>query len=759
MAVTFNYFSEDGTNEAGLQYIIRISTPNGQVASSIKGTLSIAVSDESFRSYSSPKDLTYIEYSDVKSWNNTLVSFNKPYIPWKDIWNKFFVVRIQLIIDGVESIHYTRDNLDFNKLDGSTKKSRLDNNSFDLKGDNVKMYLSQLNTNSLGLYTGLVSTIKLFSKINFESVGTKTIYSEAKNILVDTEIPVGTRSLMILSEGSIIELKDKTIESEPITYSIDRSDVWSFTPLKDVKFLDNKLLDIAGIHGSILYNGRYYGSARFKLTNYNLVSINVKDSSDIKYYNIADSSGNVISNLEQILRVGKYLYMAGLREYIRFDTETEEIVVKKPGHPILNASQVPILVDNEYLYAAVIDKHIYKYKLTDFDNNSISLTVYQSLDIDISNYVVSGTEVHSSAVDNENLYLAYTTAQDGQSCAIVKIDKVNLLLTGVNKIARSTDDMTSDDSYLYLGAEQNIKGYYGSNYGAIGVRKSDLNVYNSSLLDELDADTFQSYASLFFGKTLIDSKTNGRIYVLNTDSVESWKIDEAPIGVTSRYKYLYQSYEGELQGIINELEYNYEDKIFYGFVWRNNGTTNSRYVSFELPDLVLVNKPIISYAIFEVINQNTKFKISATLISSGGVAVLDCGFIIREDGLESKIKLSNSLGIKEYILDTKAKKVSFCFYAENSEGVEYSTFLDLPIVYNYDYIIQGKVYYNSNTIIPNAKVILIDTNDNTLFYTTTSDQLGQYEFRNLVENRIYLLSAYFNDYRSLSKLVTPSISQ
>ncbi|WP_312355583.1 carboxypeptidase-like regulatory domain-containing protein [Empedobacter sp.] len=761
MAITFNSFRYNYADQRGMLIEPRLNIPSGESVSSISGTLYGASSKVPFTdNYTSNDQILFDDTIGVilRVQDNVIILSQNHY-EWDKIWDRYWAYKLVFKVNGVDIVAYSERNVyDYSTVNAELSKSNFSNKRGSFNSNDFLVYsLRSLKNASFVNWTGLVKKVRIQAEVSI-SDGTTHVFEggSSQNVLTDVKKTDKITSLMSLNDRSIIEFQDGTFDE----FNYKNEKVESFTPIKQIEIIDNVELESLGLHGSLLYDGYFYGTSRSATSSnpYSLIKIDINNTNNIKYFEFRDSqTGQLVTFIEHVVQFGKYLYMAGSRGFVRFNIETEEYVYKRGDFKSkAGSSSVPILTDGKYIYQSILKDYLQKYDIREFDDDSkFYMNPILETQIDLGSEITGNAEVHSSSLDDEFLYLAYTSYVTSYKCMIVKVRKSNLTVVAKNGMVQTTDDMTADENYLFLGSENEVVGKYGDDIGAVGVRKLDMKVFESKSLDENDISQTMSYASLFFGKTLIDSKTNGIIYIIDSESVEDWTLDKAPQMVKYRYQYKTGN-DGVLQGVINELAYDYEKNLFYGFVWRGLGNNKSRYVTFKLPDLILLQKPIISYATFEEINTNKKFRLKGTLISSGGANVTECGFIIIEDGVRRVEFVSNSLGAKEFILDTNSRSVRFSFFATNSEGTEESDYVSLPILYNYDYVINGRVYYRTNTIVPNAIVTLLDTDNATVMQTTVSNSSGDYIFRDLVKDKKYFLSAFNDKYRSLSKLVIPT---
>jgi len=371
---------------------------------------------------------------------------------------------------------------------------------------------------------------------------------------------------------------------DPDTVYVQSGDYINLLQTANTNPVNNAYPTLLGnyIHGSYLYNGYLYGSTRNDPAGsvFNSMSVVVRvpvnDFSNPEFLeiNLGDSYPNkIIHSFEQIARIGKYLFIIGefssfvvnppefegFCMLIMIDTDTFDY--KLFGLKNINHAAEPILSDGGFLYIPAFYKCYKvditplldittKYNFSDYLPSILVGTYDSSLQGGFIDYPQSGyintTKglVHAGVVDDSYIYLAYTTGgNSGYSDTlgisvheVHVIDKNTMLPIAWRYIPKCTDDMCQNSTHLFFGVEVQPtanQATYGYGWGTYALNKQDL-IANSKdctmlALPHLHKDdntpTVASYASLLFGRCLLDFKTNRRCYILDISNVDNWSLD------------------------------------------------------------------------------------------------------------------------------------------------------------------------------------------------------------------------------------------
>lgn len=725
MAITSLGLSYNGNSLSGLQVkCLGFDTQNAPVYNNVSGTFYYATSASNLFIESQIAQLSYVTFGTVTGYTQAgtrtiELTLQQTPINWANIINKYLYIKYSIDIDGqiFEGYYYPSPENFFGLKARSGTYNILD--VISLVGGSYRFSLSSpLEGSSFNktLMPGFVQQLRVIYDY----------WDGSKNTHKDLIITNPVYEILDNPSNSA-----KLISVDNLKYELTDTlgNVYMYEPkLSFVKFLYtdtgpisnlfHKPLEIFGVHGSLLTGGYLWGSSRWGNGGKNLVKINLTNLNDIIYLNVLNpDTGLTIPNIEQMVQIGKYIYCMGdPLLLLQIDSTTNASKVFKVPAIYGGGSSVPILADDMHLYIYQGDSGLIKVKATDLENpnleNGAALPYVDAKKYSNAN---DGWQklVHSAEIDGQFLYGAYTTGQWSASKPnyLTKVNKDTLELVSWIPIPKSTDDMTQNDEFLYFGIEVQPNAdpaEYGYGWGAFAVRKTDLKIFATNKLGiNDDPPRTTSYASLFFGKTLLDSKTNQRIYVLDTQKTDQWSLgwENAPI----RRDYSYTIPGG---GVINELLLNYDTQTFYGFVWTiNTGQRASGFVSFKLPDLVFTSVPTVSTQDPIVVTPNQQYTLRASIDDTGNADITAAGFKVGNsaDSLTQDIPVSTATGAKTATLNiTDAKSKYYRFYATNSEGtaqtpVRTIEVLDTPLVSIQDPI----------TITPNQQYTLRGSIDGT----------------------------------------------
>jgi hypothetical protein len=352
------------------------------------------------------------------------------------------------------------------------------------------------------------------------------------------------------------------------------SDVDSFEITKylriDVPSSDHFILDGTNgkpraiyMHGSLYYNGYYYGSARniempasttferiirIARDNYTLSGITVYE---FKYASENDTT--ILESMDQIQRVGDYIYGLCFPHNIT-DSCLVQLHITDGTYKIFSISadySAPLIADETYLYVCGANV-VNKYLESDFRNpaypkfNTTNITVPLPTPVASFDHMNFGElnpplqqsdnkgKLHNGCVDANYLFLGFTTGDDNTRYELQKVNKHTMVGDSWILIPKSTDDCAQNATHIFYGIEVQPSapdGTYGKGWGGYAVRKSDLHLTSLPKYDALDGtgSAITSYASLIFGNYLVDQKTNAQTYILDISDVDNWTHTD-PVG-------------------------------------------------------------------------------------------------------------------------------------------------------------------------------------------------------------------------------------
>lgn len=337
------------------------------------------------------------------------------------------------------------------------------------------------------------------------------------------------------------------------------------------------------LHGSIYFDGYFYGSARGSWTGTDngqcLIKLKADDYSVYsfkKFYENKNSSLLPLGGFDQIVYCSGFLWsLSGNGRLVRINTnDIDYMIFSEIGTTSKNQ---PIGTDGTNLFITT-DTAVYKintalligsfasYSYTGATTVAIPPTAIISNCSIIQIHPTIKTYCHSICSDNNFIYLAMTTTTapsgyaDGISiCHLQKIDKSTMITAADVVIPKSTDDMVQNTEWLFLAPElENINpDIFGSDYGLIAIRKSTLELkYLKALhqefntVNELDR---QCYGVFYFNNRIIVQLVySKKSVVLNTDNIENWD-STFPIGGATEAVYSFQKNGVAVANAPNEL--------------------------------------------------------------------------------------------------------------------------------------------------------------------------------------------------------------
>ena len=351
-------------------------------------------------------------------------------------------------------------------------------------------------------------------------------------------------------------------------------------------------------HGSLLYNGYIYGSARNDIFGSPvpggvIVRVAEDDYSDvsllrIRYFDEDDTS--TITYLEQLQRIGDFLYCMGTANYsdpddpgdigfrnviIRIDTTDFSYKIFNMGFSIGYFSGTPMIGDATHLYVPTTSR-VYKYLATDFDNPAWTQFNTEDYPAGVAiapvanfNYSAQGGNnkpVHSGIVDATHLYLTFNDTYTDQSW-FMKVDKATMLFVAKVAVPVCSDDIPDSGTHIFLGVETGA-GDYGETWGCIAIRKADLNL-TALKKHSTEPASKSSYGVYLYnvGGTdyLFDLRTDGRINIIDITNVDIW--DGSVVSDPETVKLLSFEYTDlGVHPVANELLLGTDD-ILHAFLW------------------------------------------------------------------------------------------------------------------------------------------------------------------------------------------------
>lgn len=479
------------------------------------------------------------------------------------------------------------------------------------------------------------------------------------------------------------------------------------------------------IHGSCMYNGYIYGSARNKtggatqtgcIVKYPIT--NIASYTIIPIYVTSEGVG-WSAVMDGLVVCGNYLYTLACRS----DANNTYLIQFNPADDTYKVFLIsgnfnftqPIITDGQYLYITLsdsgaitksliskVDPAVFIGAYPKFNTSSVfsfaNLGVYD--DSTQGGHIAGGYEskskgyIHTAVVDSNNLYLGYTSTSGGITDAngyAVTLNKTLHELQVVNKntmtaagwvnIPKATDDMCQTNTHLFFGVEIQAGAdtrTFGYGWGTFAIRKSDLRLTSLPRLHSVDKGdgtsglaglAGQSYASLIFGNYLLDSKSNVNTYILDITDVDNWLPTE-PIGkrTIKNYNYTYAGAPFTSTQIPNEFMLSEETGKFYAFLW-GGLTPLSSAMQANLTGLSYFSVPTINTVSSVVVG--TGVTLSGYILNNGGKVITSKGFHygISSDALTTTITNSDSTSDFQNVISGLAIGIYYYqAFAINNEG-------------------------------------------------------------------------------------------
>jgi hypothetical protein len=353
-------------------------------------------------------------------------------------------------------------------------------------------------------------------------------------------------------------------------------------------------------HGSIIYNGYIYGSARngglgiTPVEGGKIVKIKEDDYSDIELLIIRYKDGtdtSVISYLEQLQRIGDYLYCIGLANYTDpgdpFDLGVRNVLIKIDttdfSYQIFRLTETysyifgqPIIADATHLYVTTLERTI-QYLASDFDNpgyGQFNTETYGSGGVPIapvatinhSLHGTSGKPMHAGYADATHLYMSFVGIAADNS-VLLKVLKAGMTFVASLAIPVCSDDMANTTTHIFLGVET-TDAKYGGSWGCLAIRKADLNLtaLKKHSTEAANKDSYGVYIYTIGGTDyLFDLRTDGRINILDHTNPDTW--DGSAVSDGKTFKMISFVYSDLItHPVTNELILGTND-ILHAFQW------------------------------------------------------------------------------------------------------------------------------------------------------------------------------------------------
>ena len=440
-----------------------------------------------------------------------------------------------------------------------------------------------------------------------------------------------------------------------------------------------------GIHGSLYYNGYVYGSSR---EDTGLIKINKNDYSDresfIFYGTQAyeDSGSFPLLLLEQIQRIGIYIYGKAPNYIFQFNTVTETYKTIKS----FSLKDQPLVADDQYLYVSSIDKGFWNKishaDLIDSNRSKFSFMVEsefvaiyditsQGAHIDYpeiypNSLLIDEIYAHSTVVDDDFLYISFTSGgrnslgyedtPERPRYELHKVNKHTMQPAGWCFIAGATDDMCDNATHLFLGVELRYNSTYGRDFGLMYVDKATMTMKTLRYLDG-SLMSANGYLSLRFGKYLmVGYIENNALFLLDLDRVSEWENEQfSGEFVELQFNLVAPSTSPTTVGYDtpNEAVYDSVDETLHFFFWNHGAGSTSKIGRAKLTNFDLSEPIIVTSQYTREISSNTVQLLASFEGGSTGQVFTNKGF---EFGTTATLEFSQSFSVP--VLDEFTTSVS-----------------------------------------------------------------------------------------------------
>ncbi len=744
MANTLWAFTHKERQNNNLTFEVQFLNPVGSASGKIYYALSnTTVWDTGSLSFQELGDITGVRNESV---NNNFI-YTSGTVFWKDVINKYIYIKFVGEVDG--DIY---DQVNYISIGNAFQISNLFTKSGNYAVLNVNLLDANKSVLSLSFIDRLEFRVKYYDGL-IEKNEVRLINLNDNDF---RKFLIGAENIAVKSFDSVLveDNGDETI----LSYNVNLSYIASGTT--SINFDVVKQIDIQGIHGSLVFNGHIFCSGRnIGDLSHNFARISLSDPNDISYIDVTYPDGSRMSRFDQLVVANGFIYAMTSGFLIQINPVTLEWIRYNINSAGITGS-IPIVGDLENVFI-LSDQWAYKIAASTLQNitqNDVNVIPLAEDSFKVSDYVdLKNSLVHSAVCDETYLYAAYTTGNNSEF-AIVKINKNLMTFDSSGIVPATTDDMTQNDEFLFLGQEASYPAL-GYNFGAVGVRKSDLGLFplgplaNSDLESMNTGKAVTSYASLFFGDYLFDFKTNGYFYLLDTTIANQWSTNIP--GMVTRRVFQYDSFG--INGVINDVVFDYSTQKFHAFVWVGNGGSASKYVTFSIPDLQIISKPEVE--IGNYIQQGHEYEITGSVVSNGGTTITQAYFEIQDlqNQILQTIPLTEfSIGLKSAFISTSIT-VKYRLVAINSKGTAYSQFKTLEVaVPDPVYVIKGIVYYE-NDPAPDTHVSILDISSGDIIASIQTSETGEYLFSDLDKDKTYLIFGWKENLRIISKIRTPFV--
>ena len=439
-----------------------------------------------------------------------------------------------------------------------------------------------------------------------------------------------------------------------------------------------------------------------------------------------------------------------------------------------------LVTDGDFLYLTT-ERYIHKVSLDTWTLVKTRNTVSPSFP-ETTDWPQASSQLvypHSGVYDGTtgHLYLASGSGNaSGSARYVCKYRTSDLVREGRSgQIPRTTDDMTQAGAWLFCGAEEMDNREFGFDWGAMAVRKADMQVFPLPRLSASEVNTnapitmwgnTTSYASLVFGTYLVDLKTNKRIYVLDISNPAAWSLaaDVAQIVlVEATYP---QPSDPTTQFIANDIVID-ETGRFHAFMWseydrfqsRPTDSLYSAVMRFTVPGFSFLSPPAILTAVPQFDRDLNTALLRGEVTDGGGAPITERGFYFGTTNPPTgrEVVAGTSLGAFSLAKAALSDGPAYYFRAFAVNSVGEST----GAVRSFDVnpepgVLQGYVRkFSDNSPVAGARVVVVRQDTNAVASSGLTDAAGKYRLTGLpsgVAVDVYVRQVGFTavvDYRTV----------
>jgi len=519
------------------------------------------------------------------------------------------------------------------------------------------------------------------------------------------------------------------------------------------------------IHGSLLYVDYVYGSSRNET---GLIRINKNDLTDTTTFQFymgyksdpTPPDAYKLDTFEQIQRIGDYLYMKASGFLVQFNTITEEYKV----FSWYSTYNEPIVCDDSFVYISSKDDNIWaKISHQQFLDTpfSESTTIVGTREAGSTHLVYDVTSqgahidfpleypqtlpeedivVHASEVDDDFLYLSFTTPLNNTYGDPNTVDTTRYELHKVNKhtmeaagwcfIPRSTDDMCQNQTHLFLGPENQIYDYYGRDMGLVYIDKLTMTPKSLKFLSSTVTSSV-GFMALRFGKYLmVEYNREPSIFLLDLDTIDQWDNEEYRGQFVVSHFTLKLPNGNDAGGIPNEAVYDSVADQFYIFYWGASGE-NSAISKISLNSFDFSEPITVSAQYNREIASNTVSLLASITGTNEAFTLIDKGFEFDTSiGFETSQSFSIPV-LDEFTIDVLdlAESTEYFYRAYLTYEGE-APILSETVSFSYTHIygLQGKVWETLDKLVflEGTSVGVIKMGESTIHSNLITDVNGEF---------------------------------